>query len=184
MRAAVRTNLAGIGFVVAGIAWQGWWLGRAASLLSVALVASYLVWLQGSWAVTPRLRLAACIAILVFALHALEESLTGLPRALPALFGRPSWDIDRFVTFNAAWGMVFVVATITAKPGRRLPLLALLFLAVAGGIGNGIAHLLMVAVRGNYFPGAWTALPSLLAGLWLLGAMRTPVSEPGHPSRV
>jgi hypothetical protein len=35
-------------------------------------------------------------------------------------------------------------------------------------VANGVLHLLIMAVRGAYFPGGWTALPVLLLAAWLL----------------
>lgn len=163
--------------MVLGVAWQGWWLGRPAAMLSVLLVICGLLWQYGGWVTTPRTAVAAALAIAVFAVHATEETLTGFAAALPALVGDPPWSTARFVTFNATWGAVFVAAALALRPGRRLPLLPLLFLAVAGGIGNGLAHLLAAVIRGGYVPGAWTALPCLLAGAWLLATMR-PAREP------
>jgi hypothetical protein len=35
-------------------------------------------------------------------------------------------------------------------------------------VANGALHLLIMAVRGAYFPGGWTALPVLVLAAWLL----------------
>ena len=43
-----------------------------------------------------------------------------------------------------------------------------LFFAVAGGLLNGVGHLLLALQRGAYFPGAWTAPLALCVGIWLL----------------
>ncbi len=171
--------------MLVGIVWQAWWLGRAAALLSVLLAVCGVLWARGGWTVTSRTAVAAWLAIGVFALHAIEETLTGLPTMLPALFGAPGWGVARFVTFNASWAAVFVGATMALRPGRVLPLLPLLFLAIAGGIANGLAHLVLMLARGAYFPGGGTALPCLLAGGWLLASLRpdheSPAAGPTAP---
>ena len=159
-------------FVATAVAWQAWWLGWPAALIGVGAVVSYALWRTGPWTWTPSLRPAALLAIAAFVVHAIEELVAGLPLALPALFGRPGWSDGRFLVFIASWLVAFVVATFTARPGRRVPLLPLLFLGLIGGVVNGVAHLGLVLRQGAYFPGAWTAPVMLLAGLVLLGAMR------------
>jgi hypothetical protein len=63
---------------------------------------------------------------------------------------------------------VFVLAALGVY--RRVPLayLVVLFLALAGGVGNGAGHLLLSATQGKYFPGTATAPLCLLAGIGLL----------------
>ena len=147
---------------------QALWLGLPAAFLSVALVASYGVWACSHWYVTPRLRTATSYAILAFVAHLVEETLSGLYESLPALFDRAPWSIARFLLFNATWLAIFVFAALALEAGKAWPALPLIFLAVAGGVGNGILHLLLVLRQGAYFPGAVTAPICLITGVWLL----------------
>jgi hypothetical protein len=125
------------------------------------------------------LRLAAGLGVLVFLAHVVEEYLTGFQAGLPALFGRDAWSTAQYLVFNGVWALVFGAAALTVRPGRSLPVLVILFLAVAGGVGNGVVHLLLVLQRGSYFPGAWTAPFCLAVGLWQLRVLydRTGVGQ-------
>jgi hypothetical protein len=110
------------------------------------------------------------LAIAVQSLHFTEEFFTGFQRQFPQLVGY-EWSDGRFVTFNLAWIALFVFAAVGVY--RRVPLayLVVLFLALAGGVGNGAGHLLLSAQQGRYFPGAATAPLCLLAGIGLLVRM-------------
>ncbi len=154
--------------VVGAIAVQVVWLGLPAIALSVGLVVSYALWVGTAWRAGRGLRLALGVGILVFVAHFVEEFLAGFRTELPALVGRPPWSAPQFVGFNGAWAVVFVLAFLTLRPDRALPILPVLFLAVVGGLGNGIAHLLLGLQRGGYFPGLITAPLCLGVGLWLL----------------
>ena len=133
----------GAGLVAVAIAAQALWLGLPAAGLSVALVVCYALWRATDWRAPPVLGRAVGVAILVFVGHATEELITGFPRALPALLGRPPWTDGRFLAFNAAWLVVFLVAWGSLRSGRGLPVLPVLFLAIAGGVGNGVGHVLL-----------------------------------------
>jgi hypothetical protein len=50
----------------------------------------------------------------------------------------------------------------------QLAYLVVLFLALAGGVGNGAGHLLLSVTQRRYFPGAATAPLCLLVGIALL----------------
>ena len=143
-------------------------MGSATILLSVGLVIAYLVWIAARWKNDPPAVLPMyLLAIAVQCLHFAEEYLTGFQRQLPMLLGY-EWSDARFVTFNMAWLALFVLAALGVY--RRVPLayVVVLFLALAGGVGNGVAHLLLSASQGKYFPGAATAPVCLLAGIALL----------------
>lgn len=165
---SVRTRWLGAGIVLAGVLFQALWLGLPASLVSVGLVISYGLWTSSSWRFAPQLKVVSCLAVPVFLGHAAEEFLTGLQRDLPALIGRPHWSDGQFLMFNGAWAVVFGTAAVRVAVGRPLPVLIILFLAVVGGVANGVVHLLLVLQRGAYFPGAWTAPLCLVMGIWLL----------------
>ena len=63
---------------------------------------------------------------------------------------------------------LFLLAAIGLRHQWRPAYVASLFLAIGGGIGNGLGHI-GLAVRANgYFPGAYTAPLVLVAGIALL----------------
>jgi len=168
---STRDRVTGAAFVVAGILLQSLLLGMPASLLSVALVIAYLLWTTESWSVRdPQLRWTYAIGIAIFVAHATEEYLTGLARRLPSLVGREPWSDAQFLAFNAVWLAIFLFAWFTYS---RYPLgaLVLLFFALAGGVGNGIGHLLVSLVQGTYFPGTWTAPLCAAVGAAILWRM-------------
>ncbi len=171
----------GVGFSILAIAIQALSLGLPAILLSAALVLSLVLWLTTPWRLGPGSRLAASLGVLVLLAHVAEEYLTGVQVALPALFGREAWGSAQYLGFNGVWVILFGAAIATARPGRSLPVLVILFLAVAGGVVNGVFHLLLVLRRESYFPGAWTAPCSVAVGLWqlrLLYGRRTDAQRP------
>jgi len=168
MSPSPRDRTLGALIVAAGVLFQGLWLGRAASLLSVALVIAYAVWMAGGWTLAgSSLHTTYAVALAIFVVHACEEYLTGFQRRMPALVGA-TWTDSQFLVFNATWLAAFVLAGWGLYRRHPISVLIALFLALGGGIGNGIAHLALVAVRGRYFPGAWTAPLCLMAGAWLL----------------
>lgn len=180
--------MAGAAFVVVAILFQIFWLGLPAIFLSVALLASYWLWLSSDWQEAPQLPWAFAVSIIIFLSHAAEEFMTGFHRALPALFDRAAWSNTQFLVFIIVWMLVFCISAFSIRPNRPLPSLIVLFFAVAGGVGNGVMHLLLVVQQGGYFPGAWTAPLCLGVGIWLLrllyGQVRpdSATVDPQHPA--
>jgi hypothetical protein len=86
----------------------------------------------------------------------------------PPLFGAEPWSSTRFLLFNLAWIAAFIIGGLGMADARRWAYLIALFLAIGGGVGNGMGHLALVLVRGGYFPGAYTAVLALVAGTVLL----------------
>ena len=173
MRLSSRVRARGALIVVVGILFQALWLGRAAAFLSVALVIAYAVWILGAWSVAhPSLRSTYGVALAIFLLHASEEFLTGFQRRLPALVG-DHWTDRQFLVFNAAWFATFIAAGLALRQRRPLAVLIVLFFALGGGVGNGVAHLLLVVNQRGYFPGAWTAPLCLIIGIVLLRQLFT-----------
>jgi hypothetical protein len=159
--------------VVAGVSFQGLWLGRAAVLLSITLVIAYAVWIGAAWNLAGRsLQATHGVALVIFLVHACEEFLTGFQRRFPALVG-DHWTDTQFLVFNAAWLTTFVVAGWGLRRRRPLAVLIVLFFALGGGVGNGVAHLLLVVAQDGYFPGAWTAPLCLIVGTVLLRQLFT-----------
>jgi len=173
-RVDIRARWLGGGFVLAAMIFQALWLGLPAILLSVALVLSYWLWTSTAWCIHRRLRAVFILAIILFLGHAVEEFISGFPAALPALFGRDPWSDARYVVFNSVWALIFTSAALTVRTGRPLSVLIILFFAVAGGVGNGVAHLMLVLRLDEYFPGAWTAPLLLVVGIWLLRLLYAP----------
>ena len=91
---------------------------------------------------------------------------------MPAFFGE-TWTDVQFLVFNAVWLTTFLLAAWGLR--RRAPLgaLVVLFVAVGGGVANGVAHLVLVMTQGRYFPGAWTAPLCLIVGIVLLRQLLT-----------
>jgi len=166
-----RDRIIGAVFVVVVVVAQVRWMGRASMLLSVGLVVAYLFWVAARWKNDPAAVLPMyLLAIAVQCLHFAEEYVTGFQRQFPKLIGY-QWSDARFVTFNMAWLAVFMLAGIGVYRRVQVAYLAVLFLALAGGVGNGVGHLLLSATQGRYFPGAATAALSLLVGIALLARL-------------
>jgi Protein of unknown function with HXXEE motif len=138
-----RDHIAGAVFVLAAVTAQAHWMGRA-SVLPMYLIAAA-----------------------VQCLHFTEEYLTGFQRQFPKLMGY-EWSDSRFVAFNMAWLVLFLLAALGVYRRVSLAYLVVLFLALAGGVANGVGHLLLSATQGKYFPGLATAPFCLLAGIGLL----------------
>ena len=163
-----RDRIFGAVFVLVVLAAQVRWMGPATTPLSVGLVIAYLLWLAARWKNDPAAVLPMyLLAIAVQCLHFAEEFVIGFQRQFPKLIGY-EWSDAQFVTFNMAWLAVFVLAGLGVYRRMQLAYLVVLFLALAGGVGNGAGHLLLSATQGRYFPGAATAPLCLLVGIALL----------------
>jgi hypothetical protein len=173
MHLSSRDRTLGGLIVVAGVLFQGLWLGRAATLLSVAFLIAYAIWIGGAWNLAGRsLQPTYGVALVIFFVHACEEFFTGFQRRLPALVG-DRWTDTQFLVFNAAWFTTFVLADWGLRRRHPVAVLIVLFFALGGGVGNGVAHLLLVVTQGGYFPGAWTAPLCLIVGVVLLRQLFT-----------
>jgi protein-S-isoprenylcysteine O-methyltransferase Ste14 len=145
-------------------------LGRPTIGLIVAMVVSYLLWLRLPRIGGPGVVRLYISAIVVQVAHFAEEYRSGFQRAFPELFG-DSWSDARFIAFNLAWLGLFVAAAFAMRRGVRLSYLAAMFLAVGGGIGNGLSHLALTTARGAYFPGTLTAPLSVIVGVLMIAKM-------------
>jgi hypothetical protein len=144
-------------------------MGRAVSPLVVALGLVYALWAsRPAWRATRRTVLAYTAAFAAQSAHLVEEYRAGFYQAFPPVFGAEAWSSTRFLLFNVAWMVAFVVGGYGLAHERRWAYLIALFLAIGGGAGNGLGHLVLVAMRGGYFPGAITAVLVLAAGIVLL----------------
>ena len=174
-----RDRILGGVFVLIVLAAQTRWMGRAVIFLSGGLILSYGVWALARWKNDPAVVLPIyLLAIAVQCLHFTEEYVTGFQHQFPKLFG-DNWSDSLFVTFNMLWLATFVLAGLGIY--RRVPLayLVVLFLALIGGVGNGVSHLVLSATYRRYFPGVITAPFCLLVGITLLSRFfaRTPALQ-------
>jgi hypothetical protein len=140
-------------------------MGRATTFLVVAMVVSYGLWSRRSdWSRAHGVIGVYAVAVLVQCAHLAEEYLSGFYRVFPPVFGAESWSARRFLVFNLVWLIVFVIAGVALARGKRAAYLVATFLAIGGGIGNGLGHLALAAREGGYFPGAYTGTLALVVG--------------------
>jgi hypothetical protein len=180
---SARDRVAGAVVVLVVLAAQTRWMGPAIIFLSSGLVVAYGAWATVRWRndgaeVLP----AYLLAIVVQCLHFTEEYLTGFQHQFPRLFGH-DWSDAQFVTFNMLWLAAFVLAALGVS--RRVPLayLIVLFLALIGGVGNGISHLVLSATYRRYFPGLITAPFCLLLGFTVLARLFGRAASEGSKER-
>jgi hypothetical protein len=140
-------------------------MGRAVVFLVGALGLSYGLWLaRPVLPVASRILPAYAAAVLVQSAHLTEEYRTGFYRMFPPVLGSDPWSARQFLIFNLVWLGVFVIAGFGLARGWRPGVVVALFLALGGGIGNGLWHLMLGLRVGGYFPGAYTAPLVFLAG--------------------
>lgn len=84
--------------------------------------------------------------------HFVEEWATDFHIRFPALFGLDPMPLSFFVVFNLTWIVVWSASVPLLRTGRKAAFFAAWFLAIAGML-NGVAHPLMAALSGGYFPG-------------------------------
>src|SRR5262245_39672911 len=106
-------------------------------------------------------------AVVVQAVHFVEELATRFHERFPALLGLAGWPTVFFVTFNLFWLAVWVLSIQGLAGRQRVALFPLWFLAL-GCVANGVAHPAFAAVTGGYFPGLVSAAFVGLAGVVLV----------------
>lgn len=170
MNASSRIERALTGLAVAGAAaLMLATMGRAVGLLVIALGLSYAIWLtRGTWPGSRRIVPVLVAAIIVQCAHLGEELWSGFYRAFPPVMGAGPWSERQFVVFNVVWLAVFLAATLGVAHGWRPAYVAALFLAIGGGIGNGLGHIALAIRARGYFPGLYTAPVVLIVGIILL----------------
>lgn len=140
-------------------------MGRATIFLVVVMVACYALWMSRSeWSPAESVIGVYALAVLVQCAHLVEEYLSGFYRVFPPVFGAEPWSEQRFLSFNLVWLAIFVIAGFELVRQTRTAYLVAMFLAIGGGVGNGLGHLALAAREGGYFPGAYTGVLALLAG--------------------
>lgn len=152
-------------FVVAASAFTLAMMGRPAAFLVIALIVSYLLWMsRAEWSRAHRIIPVYILAVLVQSAHAAEEYATGFYRQFPPVFGADPWSGRQFLLFNLAWLAIFVIAGFGLTRRNGAAYVVAMFLAIGGGIGNGLAHLGLAASAGGYFPGLYTGAVALIIG--------------------
>jgi hypothetical protein len=150
-------------------------MGRAVIVLVIALGASYAIWLtRNNWPRTDRILPVFLVAVVVQCVHLSEEMWSEFYRAFPPLMGGEPWSARQFLAFNGAWLAVFLVAAVGVTRRWRPAYLGTLFLAIGGGIGNGLGHIALAIRANGYFPGLYTAPFALGVGIALLMRHRGP----------
>ena len=96
------------------------------------------------------------LATAVQSVHFAEEWATGFHVRFPALFGLEPMPLLFFVVFNFAWIAIWIASIPLLRSARKSVFFTAWFLAIAGML-NGIAHPLMSAASGGYFPGLATS---------------------------
>ena len=176
MAQAVRTNESSrieralTGLVVAGAGTLMLvTMGRAVVLLVIALGISYAIWLtHGDWPMSRRIVPVLLLAVFIQGAHLTEEIWSGFYRAFPPVVGDGPWSARQFMIFNVIWLAVFLAAIWGVLHQWRPVYVATLFLAIGGGIGNGLGHVVLAIQAHGYFPGLYTAPFALLVGITLL----------------
>jgi hypothetical protein len=140
-------------------------MGRATTVLVLAMIASYGLWLtRPEWPSPERIFPLYTAAVLVQSAHLIEEYRGGFHRMFPPVFGADPWSSRQFLVFNLVWLAVFVIAGVSLARNQRAAYLVALFLAIGGGIANGLGHLALSARQSGYFPGSYTGALALLVG--------------------
>lgn len=98
--------------------------------------------------------------------HFAEEWATGFHVRFPALFGLEPLSLPLYVTFNLVWIVLWFLSIKPLQSAYKAAFFAAWFLALAGTL-NGIAHPLMAASVGGYFPGLISSPFIGAAGIYL-----------------
>jgi len=84
-----------------------------------------------------------------------------------------------FLLFNLVWLLVFCLGAVGLLRGCRPAMVVALFLALGGGVLNGLAHVALAARVGGYFQGLYTAPLVLGVGSYLAFRLLRRSSTPG-----
>ena len=135
-------------------------LPSALVLGAVAVAAAYLVLgrhiVHGKEALIVRVSQLYPFAVMLQALHFMEELMAGFAVRFPALFGLDPIPQSAFLGFNVAWIGIWTITIPGIRSRNRFAFFACWFLALAG-IVNLVAHPLLALFVWGYFPGLFTA---------------------------
>jgi hypothetical protein len=95
-------------------------------------------------------------AVVLQATHFIEEFATGFHQRFPDLLGLAAWSPRSFVSLNLFWLALWTLSIWGLAAHRRAAFFPLWFLAI-GGFANGVAHPVLSAGTGGYFPGLLTS---------------------------
>jgi hypothetical protein len=153
-------------------------MGRAIVLVAMALGLSYAIWLKrDDWSTSRGVLPVYVAAVFVQCVHLTEEVWTGFYRVFPVVMGGAPWSERQFMIFNFLWLGLFFAVALGIRQQMRPAYVGSLFLAIGGGILNGLGHVVLALRAGGYFPGAYTAPLVLVAGYVLLRRHRPTVSR-------
>lgn len=155
-------------------------LAGTAGLWVAFAVAVALTFARRGWRPDAALPRLAWLAIAVQTAHFSEEWITGFRMQFPAALGLAEWSAAFFVSFNAAWIVVWIAALVALRRGVRVAVLPVWFLGL-GMVANGVAHPLLALAAGRYFPGLYTAPVEGIVGVVLLmklGSATRPAEPP------
>jgi hypothetical protein len=116
------------------------------------------------------------VAVACHSAHFAEELTGGFPARFPALLGLEPWSISFFASFNLLWILIWIVSCWGVSVGARPALFPLWFLGIASVL-NAVAHPLLSAVTGGYFPGLFTSPVAGVAGLRLVRQLERATSH-------
>jgi hypothetical protein len=150
----------------------------AAIALLLAVVRRARVWSES--AIRPTVRLGV-IAVVVQATHVGEEFAAGFHQRFPELLGLAPWSVRFFLSFNLFWLAIWTLSIWGLAARQRAAFFPLWFLAI-GCAANGVAHPLLSARTGGYFPGLVTSLLVGVIGVLLLRRLVL-ITEPRNAGR-
>jgi hypothetical protein len=152
-----------------------------AGLTAAVLVAFLLTLLRSPVTASQAERRAAVrvagAAVLVQFAHFSEELAAGFYVRFPEQLGLTPWSPTFFISFNLFWLAVWGLSSWGLLASLRLALVPLWFLGIAA-LGNGVAHLMLAARVGGYFPGLVTSPLLGVVGLLLLRQLATVTRRP------
>lgn len=167
VRRASASTITGAFAVVAAVLMLAV-MGRAVTGLVVALFVSYLLGFRPIPAGTLRAAAPAYFAAVgAHVAHFIEEYRAGFYDAFPPVVGAAPWSRESFLLFNLLWLLVFGMAAMGLLRDWQPAIVIALFLAIGGGLLNGVAHIVLAAAARGYFPGLYTAPLVLGAGSYL-----------------
>jgi len=175
-----KEKIAAVIFTAAAIAFNFLYMGVPVIFLNVGLAISLIIWLTFEKTYSRKLSVLFIIGILIQLAHFLEEYNTGLYKELPSMFNAAPWTGRQFVIFNITWLFIFLLAAIGAFKKIKLSYLILWFFVLIGAIGNGVFHIGLSLVRGEYFPGTVTAFFLLAIGIIMIQNI---ASSPGNTNK-
>lgn len=114
---------------------------------------------------------ALTVAVVIQAIHFVEEAATGFNVRLAELLGLPAMAFSFFVGFNVLWLGIWTASVPGLRSARPFAFFAAWFLAIAGCF-NGIAHPLLAIASGRYFPGLVSSPFAAFASAWLWMRLR------------